>query len=176
MTCPFLRQFAGNSNSDSYTAVRVSNSDSYLNSVSKRRSSPILQLGLELLTAPGKLWQVDLSAIDLPAARLKDWSLGHSLRSVPYRVTNNHKIRVYVLFYYCWSTLLCKGRPHREWIDTKQQLISWLDLALLGCCCLVTLHFLCDILPSGLVESRRKSKESIALLFVVFVRLRMRSR
>ena len=37
---------------------------------------------------------------------------------------------------------------HRKWREIKQQLIGWLDLALLGCC-LVDLHFLCDILSGG---------------------------
>ena len=36
MTCPFTWQFAGNSNAESYTAVRVSSSDSYSNAASKR--------------------------------------------------------------------------------------------------------------------------------------------
>ena len=38
------------------------------------------------------------------------------------------------------------GWPDRKWRETKQQLIWWPDLALLGCCCLVSIHFLCDIL------------------------------
>ena len=34
---------------------------------------------------------------------------------------------------------------HRKWREAKEQLILWPDLALLGCC-LVSLHFQCDIL------------------------------
>ena len=63
MTCPFIRQIAGISIAESYTAVRVSNSDRYQNQLQLLRALPILQLGFELLTAPGKLWEVDLSAI-----------------------------------------------------------------------------------------------------------------
>ena len=32
------------------------------------------------------------------------------------------------------------GMSHRKWRETKQQLICWPELALLGCC-LVSLHF-----------------------------------
>ena len=43
---------------------------------------------------------------------------------------------------------------HRKWRETKQQL-SWLpDLALLGCC-LLSLHFLCDILSGRPVVACR---------------------
>ena len=40
--------------------------------------------------------------------------------------------------------------PHRKYRETKQHMIWRPDLALLGCC-LVSLHFLCDI-PSGRPE------------------------
>ena len=36
---------------------------------------------------------------------------------------------------------------HRKWWETKHQLIWWHEVTLLGCC-LVSLHFLCDILSS----------------------------
>ena len=36
---------------------------------------------------------------------------------------------------------------YRKWRETKQQLRWWPDLSLLGCC-LVSLHFLCNILSS----------------------------
>ena len=39
---------------------------------------------------------------------------------------------------------------HGKWRETKQQLIWWPDLALLGCY-LVSFHFLCDILSTGSV-------------------------
>ena len=64
-----------------------------------------------------------------------------------------------------WQTWnLCTGRPdrmsHRKLSETKhQQLIWWPDLALLGCC-LVYLHFLCDIL-SGFPVQRSKCHISI---------------
>ena len=40
---------------------------------------------------------------------------------------------------------------HRKWRETKQQLIWWPEVALLGCC-LVSLNFLCDILSSRPVQ------------------------
>ena len=43
---------------------------------------------------------------------------------------------------------------HRKWGETKQQMIWWPDLALLGCC-LVSLHFQCDILATVTVEDDR---------------------
>ena len=42
-----------------------------------------------------------------------------------------------------WSSPGCRGK----WRETKQQLIWWPDLALLGYC-LVSLHFQCDILAT----------------------------
>ena len=41
---------------------------------------------------------------------------------------------------------------HRNWREIKQQLIRLPDLALLGCS-LVSLHILCDILPTFTVSS-----------------------
>ena len=47
---------------------------------------------------------------------------------------------------------------HRKWRETKQQLSWWPDLALLGCC-LLSLHFLCDILSGRPVkEDAEKEK------------------
>ena len=42
-------------------------------------------------------------------------------------------------------TVIGARMSHRKWRETKQQLILWPDLALLGCS-LVPLHFQCDIL------------------------------
>ena len=52
--------------------------------------------------------------------------------------------------------MLERRLSHRKWRKTKQKLSWWPDLALHGCC-LVSLHFLCDILCSStvLVISRR---------------------
>ena len=44
---------------------------------------------------------------------------------------------------YC--TVNVSRMSHRKWRESKQQLTSWPDLALPGCC-LVCLHILCDIL------------------------------
>ena len=46
-----------------------------------------------------------------------------------------------------FSSAWPNGMSHRKWRETKQQLMWWPDLALLGWC-LVYLHFLCDI-PFG---------------------------
>ena len=46
-----------------------------------------------------------------------------------------------------FSSAWPNGMSHRKWRETKQQLIRLPDLALLDCC-LVSLHFLCDI-PFG---------------------------
>ena len=42
-------------------------------------------------------------------------------------------------------TTATENSPNRKWRETKQQLILWSDLAVLGCC-LVSLHFQGDIL------------------------------
>ena len=43
------------------------------------------------------------------------------------------------------TTVIGARMSQREWRETKEQLIWWPDLALLGCC-LVSLHFQCNIL------------------------------
>ena len=48
-----------------------------------------------------------------------------------------------VVKYTC--TVNISRMSHRKWRESEQQLTSWLDLALPGCC-LVCLHILCDIL------------------------------
>ena len=70
------------------------------------------------------------------------------------------------------------GIGRRKWRETKQQLIWWCDLALIGCC-LVSLHFLCDILSGRLVaisllqnfqELLPLSRHHPPYLFLVFLR------
>ena len=51
-----------------------------------------------------------------------------------------------------WSTAWLDGMSHRKRRETKQQLILWPDLALLGCC-IVSLHFQCDIPSSHAIYS-----------------------
>ena len=51
---------------------------------------------------------------------------------------------------------------HRKWRETKQQLIRWPDLALLGCC-LVSPHFQCDILATITVLTGMVEKVGIRL-------------
>ena len=53
-------------------------------------------------------------------------------------------IKAKVLFLYTESTVIGARMSHRKWRETKEQLIWWPDLALLGCC-LVSLHFLAPI-------------------------------
>ena len=55
---------------------------------------------------------------------------------------------------------------HRKWRETKQQLIWWPDLTLLGCS-LVSLHFQCDILAPitvTLVEKGHGKKPRLTTL------------
>ena len=47
---------------------------------------------------------------------------------------------------------------HRKWRESKQQLTSWPDLALPGCC-LVCLHILCNILLTFTVKHRLLMRE-----------------
>ena len=47
------------------------------------------------------------------------------------------------------------GRPDRKWRESKQRLTWWPDLALLGCC-LVSLHFVFDILSGRPVQLKRR--------------------
>ena len=54
---------------------------------------------------------------------------------------------------------------HRKWRETKQQLICWPDLALLGCCS-VSLHFQCDILAPITVENSVEMNLCSLLLLV----------
>ena len=51
----------------------------------------------------------------------------------------------------CRTTVIGTRMSHRKWREIKQQLIRWPDLALLGCC-LVSLHFKCDILAPITVD------------------------
>ena len=44
-------------------------------------------------------------------------------------------------------TVIVARMSHKKWRETKQQMIWWPDLALLGCC-LVSLQFQCDILAT----------------------------
>ena len=54
--------------------------------------------------------------------------------------------------------------PHRKWRETRQQLITRPDLALLGCC-LVSLNFLCCILASHSVEAGASYSSFPSFLF-----------
>ena len=51
------------------------------------------------------------------------------------------------------NTVNVSRMSHRKWRESKQQLTSWPDLALPGCC-LVCLHILCDILLTFTVYIR----------------------
>ena len=57
------------------------------------------------------------------------------------------------------STVIGARMSQRKWTVTKQQLIWWPDLALLGCS-LVSLHFQCDILAPIMVQYQTSGKES----------------
>ena len=69
---------------------------------------------------------------------------GHCNRYVPYLLKDNART---LESREKASTVWPNGMSHKKWRETKQQLIWLPDLALLGCC-LVSLHFLCDI-PFG---------------------------
>ena len=75
-------------------------------------------------------------------------------------------------------TLSVRRMSYRKWRGTNQQLIWWPDLAVVGCC-LVSLHFLCDILSGRLVaisllqnfqELLPLSRHHPPYLFLVFLR------
>ena len=62
-----------------------------------------------------------------------------------------HDVSPYSVMHTGWLERM----SHRKWRETKQQLIWWPEVALLECC-LVSLHFLCDILSSHPVETYLK--------------------
>ena len=57
---------------------------------------------------------------------------------------------------------------HRKWRETKQQLIWWPDLALLGCW-LVSLHFICEILATFTVHIRATGKATKCTVWFVLL-------
>ena len=56
---------------------------------------------------------------------------------------------------------------HRKWRESKQQLTSWLDLTLPGCC-LVSLHILRDILLTFTEVAHNKACLGLLLLLLSF--------
>ena len=74
-------------------------------------------------------------------------------------ITFNYNIQWNPICEYSYTTVPKRRMSHRKWRETKHQPSWWPDLVLLGCC-LVSLHFLCDILTSHPVHTGGKVLES----------------
>ena len=75
----------------------------------------------------------------------EDLECGKMFRHRPPVFYKEIQIRTFIFVGLSSSTVIGARMSRRKWRETKEQLIWWPDLALLGSC-LVSLHFQCDIL------------------------------
>ena len=115
-----------------------------------------MKIAGNLLRTGKDLWPVHLTGWVLPVHQLPVGKLNckagrEAQWSLPYPLWEEATD-----FLLCdMSTVLVARMSHRKWRETRQQLIWWPDLALLGCC-LVSLHFQCDILATITVKGMNR--------------------